>query len=86
MDVTIWFDTKQGARVFYNTTSAYFRVHQTYPMVTTQLPKFLSESGYKCSSAQTKHECMIGNSVRMADALGLTMDEEDATAFILRWA
>lgn len=86
MDVTIWFDTKQGTKVFRNTTAAYFQVHQTYPMVTTQLPKFLSESGYKCSSAQTKHECMIGSSLKWTDALGLTMDEEDATIFILRWA
>lgn len=69
-----------GVKIFRNTTKAYFEEHGVYPTVDAQLPLFLNRKGYVCFPEEGR------NGDDQVYRCGISMTEEDATVFLLRWA
>lgn len=79
MIVTYWYTSGIGVKIFKNTTQAYFDEYGSYPLVDTQLPSFLNRNGYVCLPEQ-------GHSENGIWRRGISMTEEDAIVFLIRWA
>ncbi len=77
----ITFENVLGRKVFRTTTDAYHSIHGVYPKVLTELPEFLTSVGYPCTGVMGMGYKDIG----LYQQPGLEMEDEDATAFILKW-
>lgn len=83
---SIWFQYGEyGMKIFHNTTYAYFKIHSVYPTIHKELPEFLTSIGYPCKYDTTYVFRQVIDEDLMVEALGLTMDDETATALILRF-
>ena len=82
----IWFQRSAGGRrVFRNTTGLYFKTHGVYPTVHEQLPKFITELGYKCEPATAYFIQPVGGEDVHVENKGLDIEDEDVLPFMIRF-
>lgn len=82
----IWFQYgPYGGKIFLNATTEYHKIHGVFPRTNDQLPEFLTSLGYPCEADYTTVFDTIDGEDRLVEAKGLKMDDETATALILKF-
>lgn len=82
----IWFQrSTHGMNIFSNVAEAYYDIHNVYPTTNIQMPEFLTSIGFPCEEANAYFPGVIAGEECMVEAKGLQMDDEIATALILRF-
>jgi len=78
---TFWYDNERGITLYRHIIEEYRKVYKVYPRPFTDLPKFLNDEGYRCKAVAESF--MVSSSGK--DRLGITMTDEDAVVFLLKW-
>lgn len=77
---TYWFDTPFGISIFRFVGDLYYRSHGVYPKTLTELPEFVtSDMGVNAFPANIKPPEVP------RERCGIAFEDEDATAFLLKY-
>jgi hypothetical protein len=77
--VDIFFDTPIGVRLFRVIGRMYFMENGHYPTTLCELPAYINQLGFKCSPQNIKPP------IAPIERCGITLEEEVATALVLRF-
>ncbi len=72
VNTIIWLLHEENNHIYDHILDIFYAEYNAYPKDPT-LVKYLNDLGYSCTIIETD------------DGVGLEMNEEDATAFILKW-
>lgn len=80
MKIDIFYDSSIGMKLFINIGKLYFKEHGVFPKTNTELPAYIEKLGYPCQFVNVKPP------VSNIEKNGISVDEETATALVLRFA
>jgi hypothetical protein len=76
---TFWFYKYPGIKIFFNVGNEYKKLHGVFPTTATELPNYLREVGFDVCVANEKPPAV------QRERIGLTMEDDVATALVLKY-
>jgi len=80
--IIFWDSTPGGRKIFDNIANLYFESSGYYPQKLYQISEFVTLLGYHCTSKLTYIQ---NKNHQLIESYGLEMEDEDATAFKLKF-